>query len=280
MNLAIEGNIDDYSIDIESLLRQMAPVHAAVPRHAWKVQCGGCRYLGPWAAAVLASAYFAGVQRGQRPRIRLPAAPPALGAFCRFSGMTQVFEKGEQPDLGHPDNETAPVERFNEANWNLPDPIIRLLKRHVAELDPEVEDWIRTCIREVTQNTIDHSQSPIGGVMAARYLAASREVRVGIVDRGVGIAESLSTRVDGVTRAFDALRRVVQGGYSSRSRANNLGQGISNLFLLVRLARGRICLFSDDGVASSQSGSEPSIRTLDFRFPGTAVFFALPTDAP
>ncbi|MCA9287703.1 MAG: hypothetical protein KDA05_03910 [Phycisphaerales bacterium] len=278
MNISVEGNIDDDAPDIASLLRTLSPIHNESAARSWKFRCDECRYLGPWAASVLASAYLVGKQRDQRPRIHLPTEPAPLKAFCQFSGMEHLFAGGAKPDPTHPENETVPLERFDDANWGRSGRVVNLLKRHVADLDTEVEDRIRLCIQETTQNILDHAKSPIGGVMAARFIESRGEVRVGIVDRGIGIHASLATRYPELGGVQDSLARVIDGGHSSRSRPSNMGQGISNLFSVVRFAGGRMAIFTEDAVATTHEGSPANVRSTGFTFPGTAVFFALPTD--
>lgn len=278
MRCRLDGNFDDDSRDMRSLLSRMIEVHRPnVPRTSWTLDCRGCHYLGPWAAALLAAAFLNDRLCGLRPRIQLPTAPPALRAFCVFSGMSKCFRRdGPPPDAEHPDSETAPIDEFSSASWNRSDGIIRLLRRH-TQLNMEREDQIRTCIQEVTQNVVDHAKSPIGGVMVARYLSIGNEVRVAIVDRGVGIAQSLRVQYPDTSNAITALRRVVEGGFSSRSRPNNLGLGVSNLFKLVAIARGRMALVTGEAIADLRDAADaPTIEQSGSDFPGTAVFFTLP----
>jgi hypothetical protein len=144
------------------------------------------------------------------------------------------------------------------------------------ELDADREDQVRTCVQEVIQNIVDHSSSPIGGVLAARYIESSAEVRVAIVDRGVGIDRKLRERYPDTTSSSIALERVIKGGYSSQSRPNNMGIGVSNLFALTQTAGGRMALFSGDAFAEVHGGMVgPRIYPTGCWFPGTAVFFSL-----
>lgn len=276
MRIKIEGNIDDDSRDLRVLLEKMAEIHAAERHRKWRMDCRGCRYLGPWATSLISAAYLQGQELKQSPRVQLPEEPPALKAFCLFSGMSQLFAKGPPPNPDHPECETIPLERFSTASWDRSNRIIRLLRRH-TELGTEREDQIQTCVQEVTQNIVDHSSSTIGGVMSARYLRSFAEVRVGVVDRGVGIAARLNERWPDTTNSRVALQRVIRGGYTSRSRPNNMGLGVSNLFALVETAGGRMALFTGDAFAEVRPGlPTPSVEDLDYDFPGTAVFFSLP----
>lgn len=275
MFVSVEGNADDDARNLENLLGALSAIHGAQPNQKWKIKCSTCTYLGPWAAAVLYADVLKGRELHQQPKVQLPNSPPALKAYCVFSGMAHAFSGGPPPDSDHPESETIPLTRFVKASWNLPDGIIKLLRRH-TEVEDETEDRIRTCVQEVTQNVVDHSGSTTGGVMSARYMARTHEVRVGIVDRGVGIAATLRVRHPDTTGSFMALRRVIQGGYSSLARPNNMGLGVSNLFSLVRLMRGRMAVFTGDAVAEVHGSSDPRVSGTAFTFPGTAVFFALP----
>lgn len=275
MHVVLDGNIDDNSGDTRKLLQRLTEIHATVSDRKWEIRCGRCTYLGPWAASIFYAAKLVGDQQGQSPRIKLPGGPAALSAYCKYSGMSHLFSGGPEPEPDHPASETVPLSLFLNASWNLPDGIVRLIQRH-RELPDESEDRLRTCIQEVTQNVVDHAKSPIGGVMSARYFSHANEVRVGIVDRGVGVGASLKTRHPEITGSFLALNRIIKGGISAMSRQNNMGLGVSNLFQLIALAKGRIAVFSYDAMAEAHGSVPPQVEELPFIFPGTGVFFSLP----
>ncbi len=275
MIVTLEGNIDDDARDMLALVRKLEPIHEDRTDRRWQLRCGSVNYLGPWAVSVIAAAFLRGRQLGQRPRIVLPTEPPPLQAFCVFSGMQQMFRKGAAPNPEHPECETVPIEVFESASWDRSNRIIALLRRH-TDLDEEREEQIRTCVQEIIQNIVDHAASPIGGVMCARYMAASKEVRVAIVDRGVGIAASLRERFPEIRTSELALRLVIEGGYSSLSRPNNMGQGINLLFDLVASAGGRIAIFTGDAHAWVGHGAGPRILADACVFHWTGAFFALP----
>lgn len=283
MIVSVQGNVDDDARDIRDLMRVLKPIHEEREPRTWRLDCRGCRYLGPWAAAVLLAAHLKGVELGQTGKIRLPADPAALVSFCRFSGLDLRFGSGQSPSPDHPQCETLPLDVFqatsDAANWDRPRRIIRLLKRHTA-VDPEREDQILTCVHEVIQNVVDHSRSTIGGVLCARYISSKQEVRVAIVDRGLGIAGTLIGRRPDITDAQTALRKVIEGGVSSRSRPNNMGLGISNLFLLVSSSGGRMLVCTGNAWAEVRPGTSPMVGALQGCIPGTGVFFTLPVHPP
>lgn len=265
------------------MLRQLSAIHAEKTSRKWRISLRETQYLGPWAAATVYAAHLKGIELDQHGKVVLPTEPPKLQAFCIFSGMSQLFADGPKPEADHPDCETVPLERFSTdqeaASWDRSSRIVRLLRRHM-DLDADSEDQVRTCVAEVVQNIVDHSRSSIGGVMCARYLESKAEVRVGIVDRGVGVLATLSKRFPSVKSSADALAKVIEGGHSSKSRPNNQGLGVSNLFSLVQNAAGRMMVCTGDAFAEIHGGaSAPAIHQLECDFPGTAVFFALPVRA-
>lgn len=275
--VSLQGNIDDDSRAVKELLGNLASIHALTSDRKWKLRCQECRYLGPWATAVLATAYLEGVRREQSPRVQLPQEPPPLRSFCAYSGMEKLFRNGPLPDPDHPECEVIALERFTTASWDRSNRLIKLIHRHTGGLTLEFEDQIRACVQEVIQNIYDHAKSPIGGVLAGRYMATSREVRVGIVDRGLGIAETLRAKYPDTTSSRLALTRVIQGKFSSKSRPSNMGLGVSNLFGLVQNAGGRMAIFTGNSYAEVHPPMErPVVYDTGCEFPGTAVFFTLP----
>lgn len=279
MLVEITSNIDDTDDAILGLIRKLDLVHRAGPDQGWKLQCRDCRYLGPWAAALLASAYLRGEQLGQRPRIVLPTEPRELDAFCLFSGLKHLKDpNSEPPDPEHKDCETVPIMQFKQAQWGQSDGVIRLLRRH-TELGTSTEESLRLCIYEIAQNVVDHAESPVGGILCARFISARKRVRVAVVDRGRGIRDTLRAAYPDIRDSIDALSRVIQGGHSSRARDNNMGLGISNLWQSVEDLGGRIAIVSGDAWARIIPRRDPRrIETIDCVFPGTGVFFSLPTD--
>ena len=168
--------------------------------------------------------------------------------------------------------------RFMRATWNIPDPLVRLVRSKFA-LSVDGEEHMRTCMHEVLQNTSDHAQSPIGGVLCARYMSGDRQVRVAVVDRGLGILQTLARRYSELTKDGDALVRVVQGGFTAKSTPRNLGVGLRNLAMFATGQGGRVTLVSGRGVLELDSISKPlRAETMTSRFQGTAVFFTLNVD--
>lgn len=275
---SVEGNVNDSRRSMQALLKQLRQMLQADGAGSYRLDLTNCRYLGPGAAAVLLSIALEARRRQQSLDVSPPIEPPALTAFYGFSGLRHHFEGGPPSDSSHPDNVTVPLRVLTRANFRDADPIIELIRRHTGISDESAE-YLRLCVNELTQNIEDHAQSAIGGVCCARYFTGKPEVRVAIVDRGVGIATTLRRRYPEIKDSQTALRNVVAGGYSTHSRPNNAGLGLSQLWNSVRHLGGEVLLLSEGAFAEHRANSpQDRIESLDPPFPGTAVFFTLPVD--
>ena len=230
--------------------------------------------MGPDAAAVVVACALAARRQGVHATVDLPSGDSKLEAFLKYSGVDH-FVTGAPPHPADPDV-VIPVRLHTESSFSDPDAIINLIARHVS-ITVEAEELLRACVNEVIQNVEDHARSDIGCVTCARFLKNRAEVRVAIVDRGRGIGTSLRARYASILDTAQALRHVIEGGYTAKSRPNNMGVGISNLAgIVVQQFRGELFIVSEDAFADGKAGRIPTARDLGARFPGTAVFFTVP----
>lgn len=234
-----------------------------------------CGYLGPDAIALLAAIILDKRSRHQRVRVTLPNGPAQLLGFCHFSGLTSLLAGHEIPTEAA--ETVVPLRQIITARWADADPIIRLVHDHL-EISDELEEYLRICVNEVVQNIEDHAQSPIGGIMCARYFVGHQHVRIAIVDRGVGIYTTLKRRYHDTTPG-NALRRVLKGRFTALSRPNNAGLGLCNLSAIIGNLNGSFVIISETSIAQGQAGQRKFV-TLARRFPGTAIFFVLPMRSP
>lgn len=207
----------------------------------------------------------------------LPEGPKPLLSFCNWSGLAGVVAGSLTEDVHYdPSHNVLRLRQHQRATFRDADPVLSMIRAH-TQIDEDSEDSLRTCIVEVIQNAQDHSQSAVGAVSSARYLAQSDEVRVAIVDRGLGIEQTLRKRYPSVN-SYNALRWVAEGNYTAQSRQNNAGQGIRLLKDIIRARGGSLFIIS--GESGFEIRTQPVIRhtfvELGFRFGGTGVFFSFP----
>ena len=273
---AVDFNLNDDSQSISALIHRMAGILGDL-ESPWHLDLSKCHYFGPDTVAIVISAVLESRRRGQVSRVTLPVGPPPLAAFCEFSGLRHFLNGSALPNAENPENNTLAARVITKARTNDADPIALLVGSYVTMTD-ETAEYLRMCVNEVIQNVEDHSKSAIGAILSARYLQNRGEVRVAIVDRGVGIATTLKERFPRLADSKLALQRVILGGSSAKSKSNNMGQGISNLFAIVaKNFKGNIFILSEDAYIGADSGIINLLaKPLKTRFPGTGAFFTIP----
>lgn len=272
---AVDFALDDHPWALRAFLLRVQPLLVAPRTSCWELDLRRCRYMGPDAAALILSTVLAGRYLGQTCTVTLPESPKELAAFCHFSGLNHHLLGQPAPEPGHLDSETVPLEVHRTTDWFCTSvPFVRLIRRHV-DMSEDAEEYLRICINESLQNVEDHARSPIGAVTCARYIAGYCHIRLAVVDRGLGILTTLRQRHPDTRDASEALRRVVEGGYSSMSRPSNQGVGISNLAMIVKQMGGTVNILSGNAMAVFDHGRW-TFSQDEYEFPGTGLFLTLP----
>jgi anti-sigma regulatory factor (Ser/Thr protein kinase) len=141
-------------------------------------------------------------------------------------------------------------------------------------------------VREIMRNVVEHSGAPRFGV-CAQYWPKKHRVEVAILDRGMGLRQSLSNNphVDASDdkRAINyALMPAVSGKVFKGSRVRQRGHWTNSgfgLYMTSRMCRhgGNFFVASgDSGMLLSKTGGK---RYFSARLPGTAVRMVMQTDA-
>ena len=274
LSIEIDYNVDDRWGDLNHFCRDEQKCWDFDSKVRWKLDFRKCRYLGPYVASVLYATWLRSRQLGQHPTVALPTEPRSLDAFCHFSNLKHFLLKKGQADPRHTGNETVPLYQFFDHAYEQTIRILKFVKEHQSLTDDD-EITLTSAIHEVCQNIEDHADSPVGGISCARYFSQRRKVRVAVVDMGITIAASLRRNRE-IGSDVEALELVSRGGITSGIHKHNKGQGISNLVMFVRAMNGTLEIVSGSAVVKC----EPQIdklktEPLDWRFPGTGVFFTL-----
>lgn len=268
----VDFNVNDRLSAVGAFLQRLGRILDGASGRDATINFEKCRYLGPDAVAIVAALAYDLDKKGRLVRAIWPAGPRALRSYIRHSGLEQLVSTPSQEEYDDPSRFTVlPIRQFDKASFGDAEPIINMVGRYV-DLDAETSERLRTCVYEVLQNVYDHAKSSIGAVAAARYMERSGEVRVAIVDRGIGIYETLRGQVPGLT-AENAISKVLAGNVSSMSRPNNMGLGIRNLKDIVLGLSGTLVILSGDrAVEVTETTTRQSVR-FSHPFSGTGVFF-------
>jgi len=90
----------------------------------------------------------------------------------------------------------------------------------LLHLEPKQVEPIRYILSELTRNVFEHANSPGGAILCAQYYKKSNSIKVGIVDRGVGIKKTISASHRAPTDA-EAIRLALTPGITGTT--NRIG---------------------------------------------------------
>jgi len=258
-----------------ALIERLQAILLCMEGRGWHIDLGGCREMGPFSASVLLATVLEGRARGQGARVTLPKEPAELAGFCEFSGLNHFLAESGLADCSDPANDTVALRVLRGARFSDPEPIIELIRRS-WRVSEEFAEYLRICANEAIRNVADHAESRIGAVLCARVDRNARDVRVAVVDRGLGVVATLAERYPELGDDPEAALRLVISG-DMRTWPGHLGHGISNLYsIAVNQCRGSVCLITGHGVAFHERGGRAVVRRMAYEFPGTAVLVSMP----
>lgn len=129
---------------------------------------------------------------------------------------------------------------------------------------------VEWALNEISDNVINHSQSPIGGLLQLSVFDSSRHrIEFTVADAGIGVPETLrSTHAELVDDA-DALLHSVKSGVT-RNATDFQGNGLYGTFEICRVGGGRFSLNAGKS-ALICSGDSVTARNESVTFSGTSV---------
>ncbi len=132
--------------------------------------------------------------------------------------------------------------------------------RFVTEIIPmlhlkaENADAIKYVIGELVRNTLEHSQSQDGAIVAAQYYKKTNTIRIGICDSGIGIRKSLEHFWPGhAQNDIDAIKWALLPGISGTTTnaggtGDNAGAGLFFIKSIAKVARNYFMVYSGSGI--------------------------------
>lgn len=139
---------------------------------------------------------------------------------------------------------------------------------------------IRTCIKEIFNNIIDHSMEDLGCVHI-QWHPNINDIHIAISDFGWGIPASIRQKFT-VDDDGDAILLATQEGVTTKSVSGNYGAGLSILIdYVVSRNGGKVDIYSGSGALTcepSTSGVQKRKKVWNCYYPGTLFNIHLRTD--
>lgn len=149
--------------------------------------------------------------------------------------------------------------------------------------EPEHAKAVLYAMSEMVRNTLEHSESPSGAVVAAQLYAGNRSSRryvsIGIADTGVGVRHTIS-RNYAIASHSEAVMKAIQPGATGAVQgefgsSDNAGAGLFITRQVAAATHGYFSIASGDALFRSSIAKKPPrddalVLPISF-FPGTIV---------
>src|SRR3989338_6893100 len=142
-----------------------------------------------------------------------------------------------------------PLTQITDSN-NLSDFITDMIP--LLHLKPEQAEPIRYVMSELMRNVFEHAESKIGAIVCAQYFSKTNRISIGIVDRGVGIKETISQSY-AVKSHSEAIRLALTPGITGTTKRiggtdYNAGAGLFFFYSISKINKDFFVIFSGNGM--------------------------------
>jgi anti-sigma regulatory factor (Ser/Thr protein kinase) len=122
----------------------------------------------------------------------------------------------------------------------------------LLHLDPVYVEPIQYTISELVRNVLEHAQSEEGAIVCAQYFKKSNTIRIGIVDTGIGIKESINA-AHPVVDDLSAIRKALTPGVTGTTpnpggSEQNAGAGLFFIKTIAYVNRDPFLIYTGDSM--------------------------------
>jgi anti-sigma regulatory factor (Ser/Thr protein kinase) len=136
----------------------------------------------------------------------------------------------------------------------------------LLHLDPVHVEPIQYTMSELVRNVLEHSNSPEGAIVCAQYFKKTNTIRIGIVDRGIGILRSIHDAYP-VNTDVEAIQLALTPGVTGTTRKiggteQNAGAGLFFIKTIAYVNRDPFLIYSGEAMYKllKRKGNKISLR--------------------
>ena len=130
---------------------------------------------------------------------------------------------------------------------------------------------IEWSVNEITDNVLNHAQSPVGGFVQVTNHSRREQIEFSVCDAGLGIPATLRSHNPKLSTDQEALEKAIQEGVT-RDKSVGQGNGLYGTWRITQLSGGRFELYSGNAslISTPQDGLT-AIRGESIPFNGSLV---------
>jgi len=208
----------------------------------------GTQFIGPAAVALLGAVCRSVIRRGGSVDFDWSTAQPAVRRHLSTNGFRQAFDHHSTSIGAHsipyrefPKQEPRKIVEYLEREW---------LERGWVTIDDEQRADVLGAMWEIFANAFEHSGSSLGVFACGHHQALRQQLQLSVVDLGFGIVENVRQHLTNDDMpAEEAIRWAFARGHTTSRKGIGRGLGLQILHDLVRLKKGKLEIYSNDGCA-------------------------------
>lgn len=178
----------------------------------------------------------------------------------------EVFEKR---DLHHQRHLSAVQYLDAEQHYAAVDRSLSVIMASVEGLDRSRLKALEWSLNEITDNVLNHAESPVGGILQVVTFGRRQLVEFYVCDAGIGIPRSLRQGRPQIDNDVQAVRAAIEEGVT-RNSSTNQGNGLYGTFKCCEVSEGQFDVLSGNVRLHHEPGMlQVSKETIPF--PGTFV---------
>jgi anti-sigma regulatory factor (Ser/Thr protein kinase) len=132
----------------------------------------------------------------------------------------------------------------SDAQYNVVNKAMEILMETIKFQERNQLKALEWAVNEVTDNVLNHSESPIGGIVQIQSFPAKETVSFYVVDAGLGIPHTLRRSRSEITSDTQALDRAIREGVT-RNPQTNQGNGLFGTFKCCEVSHGGMTIISN-----------------------------------
>ena len=240
-----------------------------------------CRFLRPNAVAFLGGTIRSLQKKGATVYVDWNSFEPNVKASLTQNGFCSSLGHGAKSNIGH----AIPYrEDFTENANSILDYLTQnWIGKGWVKVSDKLRDAIAGKVWEVYANSFEHADSVVGVYSCGQHFYKRNELKLSVVDFGVGIPNKVrqylsSDERAGALTAESCLRwACVSGNTTATANGVPRGLGLHLLKELVKVNNGKLELYSHNAYVRIDANGE-QYKTLPFSFKGTILNITLICD--
>lgn len=235
-----------------------------------------CRFLRPNAVAFLGGLIRLIESRQGKVTINTNTLHPYVRVNLQQNGFLRIFCDDKEPWMGN----SVP---YREDKEQTKDTLVDYLKeewlgRDWVHIGQQLQNLIVSTVWEIYANAFEHGKTDIGVFTCGQRYPNLNELKLTVVDFGVGIPHNVRDFLQQTNLATDkALKWAFQPGTTTRQSEVTGGIGLDWLKSFVKKNQGKLEIFSHDGYVMINENQE-NYRMRETFFEGTLVNITLKCD--